>query len=64
MHETHTGANVAEVLKTATEEWASLKKLIVLVTDNASNMVVAAQVGGYLYVKCFAHTRAARLIEF
>ena len=56
MHESHTGANVAEVLKTATEEWGISNKPIVLVTDNASNMVVAAQVGGYLHVKCFAHT--------
>lgn len=36
----HTGANVAEVLKTATEEWGIANKQIVLVTDNASNMVV------------------------
>lgn len=27
-----------------------------LVTDNASNTVVAAQMGNFLYVKCYAHT--------
>ena len=44
------------MLKTETEEWGIANKQIVLVTDNASNMVVAVQVGGYLHVKCFAHT--------
>ena len=33
MHESHTGANVAVVLKTATEEWGIANKQIVLVTD-------------------------------
>lgn len=54
MHESHTGASVAELMKTATEERGIANKQIVLVTDDASNMVVAAQVGGYLHVKCFA----------
>lgn len=39
--ESHTGANTAELLKKEAEEWQIIKKDIVLVTDNASSMVVA-----------------------
>lgn len=56
MTESHTGANVAELLQKVAEEWQITKKDLVLVTDNASNMVVAAQLGNFLHVKCYAHT--------
>ncbi|XP_072568141.1 E3 SUMO-protein ligase ZBED1-like isoform X2 [Paramormyrops kingsleyae] len=55
MHESHTGSNIAELLKTALEEWDIKWKDPVVVTDNASNMTVAAQLAGMLHVKCFAH---------
>lgn len=38
------------------EEWQLSDKDVVLVTDNASNMSVAAQVVRFLHVKCLAHT--------
>ena len=56
MYESHTGANVADLLKKVASEWHLNDNDLVLVTDNASNMVVAAQLGGFVHVKCFAHT--------
>lgn len=38
------------------EEWQLSEKDVVLVTDNASNMIVAAQVRKFPHLKCFAHT--------
>ncbi|XP_065096446.2 E3 SUMO-protein ligase ZBED1-like [Paramisgurnus dabryanus] len=56
VNESHTGANIAELLKNVTEEWQITKKDLVLVTDNASNMAVAAELCKFLHVKCYAHT--------
>ncbi|KAK0153298.1 Zinc finger BED domain-containing protein 1 [Merluccius polli] len=56
MSESHTGANVAELLKLAAAEWQISDKDLVLVTDNASNMVVAAQKANFVHLKCYAHT--------
>ncbi|KAK7909747.1 hypothetical protein WMY93_014431 [Mugilogobius chulae] len=47
MHETHTGANIADVLKAAVDEWSLDPKKPVFVTDNASNMCVAVDLAGY-----------------
>ncbi|KAK7919245.1 hypothetical protein WMY93_010529 [Mugilogobius chulae] len=55
MHETHTGANIADVLKAAVDEWSLDPKKPVFVTDNASNMCVAVDLAGYKHVRCFAH---------
>ena len=49
MYESHTGANVADLLKRVAEEWHLND--VVLVTDNAANMVVAAQLGGLVHVR-------------
>lgn len=56
MHESHTSSNIAELLKRAFEEWDITSKDPAIVTDNASNMTIAAQLGGMLHLKCFAHT--------
>ncbi|XP_070400355.1 E3 SUMO-protein ligase ZBED1-like isoform X1 [Nothobranchius furzeri] len=56
MSESHTGANVGELLEKATAEWQISDKDLVLVTDNASNMVVADQKTKYVHLKCYAHT--------
>ncbi|KAK0145636.1 Zinc finger BED domain-containing protein 1 [Merluccius polli] len=56
MYESHTGANVADLLKKVASEWHLNDNDLVLVTDNASNMVVAAKLGGFVHVKCYAHT--------
>ncbi|CAI5682133.1 unnamed protein product [Oreochromis niloticus] len=56
LHESHTGANIANLLQNAAQEWGIADKNLVVVTDNASNMTIASQLAGYLHVKCFAHT--------
>lgn len=56
MFESHTGANVAELLQEVAEEWQCTSKDLVLVTDNAANMVVAAHLGNFLHMRCYAHT--------
>lgn len=52
----HTGAHLAELLSYVVEEWQLSDKDVVLLTDNASNMIAAAQIGTFPHVKCFAHT--------
>uniref|UniRef100_A0A8C4EH42 Zinc finger BED domain-containing protein 1 n=1 Tax=Dicentrarchus labrax TaxID=13489 RepID=A0A8C4EH42_DICLA len=54
--ESHTGAHLAELLSKVLQEWQITDKNVALVSDNASNMVVAAQVGKFPHVRCFAHT--------
>ncbi|XP_016355543.1 zinc finger BED domain-containing protein 1 [Sinocyclocheilus anshuiensis] len=59
LFETHTGANIAEVLKSAVSEWGLQKasRGIAVVTDNARNMDVAVREAGLApHVRCFAHT--------
>ncbi|XP_048859191.1 E3 SUMO-protein ligase ZBED1-like [Brienomyrus brachyistius] len=59
LSESHTGANIAEVLKSAVNEW-ELDKIstnIAAVTDNASNMRVAVNEAKLSpHIRCFAHT--------
>ncbi len=54
-YESHTGAHLAKLLSHVVEEWQLSDKDLVLVTDNASNMSVVAQVGKFSHVKCFVH---------
>ncbi|XP_065103982.2 E3 SUMO-protein ligase ZBED1-like [Paramisgurnus dabryanus] len=58
-YESHTGANIAEVLQAAVTDW-NLRKpnhAIAIVTDNARNMDVAVREAGFEpHIKCFAHT--------
>lgn len=56
MAESHTGVNVASILVEAIEEWG-LPADPAIVTDNASNMTVAAKEAGLtIHIGCFAHT--------
>ena len=55
MSESHTGANMAEVIRNATVEWKLTGKDPAVVTDNASNMTVAVELIGYQHIWCFAH---------
>ncbi|XP_048017725.1 E3 SUMO-protein ligase ZBED1-like [Megalobrama amblycephala] len=55
MNDSHTGAHMAEVLKTAVDEWKLTEKEPAVVTDNAANMSVAVEIAGYPHVRCFAH---------
>uniref|UniRef100_A0A667X1D9 BED-type domain-containing protein n=1 Tax=Myripristis murdjan TaxID=586833 RepID=A0A667X1D9_9TELE len=56
MDDSHTGANMCEFLKTVADEWGLDKNDLVLVTDNASNMNLAAELGNFVHVRCYAHT--------
>lgn len=56
LNERNMGANVAELLSNAVNEWKTANKDIVLVTDNTSNMVVAAELGHFVHLKGCAHT--------
>lgn len=56
MHESHTGSNIADLLKRAMKEWGIKDKDPAIVTNNASNMTIAEELAGIMYFKCFAHT--------
>ncbi|XP_038133614.1 E3 SUMO-protein ligase ZBED1-like [Cyprinodon tularosa] len=56
LFESHTGTNIAQVLRAALEEWDLTDKDPAIVTDNASNMNIAAQLANVLRFRCFAHT--------
>ena len=51
MDDSHTSANMCEFLKAMADEWGTEKHDLVLVTDNASNMSLAAELGNFLLVK-------------
>ena len=52
----HTGSNIAELLKAAVTEW-NLPPDPPLVTENASNMLAAAnEFGTSIHIGCYAHT--------
>ena len=56
MPDSHTGVNIAAVLTESTEEWC-LKSHPSLVSENASNMIVAGrEFETELHVAWFAHT--------
>lgn len=56
MHEAHTGVNMADLLQKVVTEWGMTGKVDAIVTDNASNMIVAVNLAGLLHIKCYAHT--------
>ncbi|XP_048036276.1 E3 SUMO-protein ligase ZBED1-like [Megalobrama amblycephala] len=56
VYESHTGAHMARLLLDVVEEWQLTDKSVVLVTDNAANMISAAEIGKFPHEKCFAHT--------
>uniref|UniRef100_A0A8C1U7M1 BED-type domain-containing protein n=1 Tax=Cyprinus carpio TaxID=7962 RepID=A0A8C1U7M1_CYPCA len=56
MYDSHTGENIAALLKEAVAEWRLNIKDPVLVTDNAANMHVAAELAGMSHIRCFAHS--------
>ena len=57
LSDSHTGINIAQVLLEAGREWRFADKDSALVSDNASNMTVAAAETKYSkHIKCLAHT--------
>ena len=59
MNEAHTASNIADMFRAAIEEWRLARPAGVqpMVTDNASNVVLAAREAEFEpHVRCFAHT--------
>ena len=55
MTERHTGVNIGTTINQICEEFSVGRKLAII-TDNASNMSIAAAECDALHVTCFAHT--------
>ena len=56
MPEDHTGCNIAHGLREALLEWGLNEgKLVCITTDNAANMILAAEVNGWRRLQCFGH---------
>ncbi|CAH2101073.1 unnamed protein product [Euphydryas editha] len=53
---THTGENIAQAISSAICEWNLTGKINFFVTDNAPNMLNAANILGYPHYGCYAHT--------
>ena len=56
MRDSQTGEHIAALLNEAVTEWGLDGKDPVVVTDNASNMTVAARLAGLTHIQCFAHS--------
>ncbi|XP_056414792.1 E3 SUMO-protein ligase ZBED1-like isoform X2 [Hyla sarda] len=55
-YDSHTGENIAGLLRGALDEWGLTAKDPVVVTDNAANMAVAARLAQVSHIQCFAHS--------
>nr|XP_055041440.1 E3 SUMO-protein ligase ZBED1-like [Misgurnus anguillicaudatus] len=56
MHESHTAVNVNAMFHSVANEWELTISDLVIVTDNAANMLAAAQIDNLAHITCFAHT--------
>uniref|UniRef100_A0A672JRG1 BED-type domain-containing protein n=1 Tax=Salarias fasciatus TaxID=181472 RepID=A0A672JRG1_SALFA len=56
MHESHTVANVNAMFHSVANEWKLTVSELVIVTDNAANMLAATQIDNLAHITCFAHT--------
>uniref|UniRef100_A0A8C9XH09 BED-type domain-containing protein n=1 Tax=Sander lucioperca TaxID=283035 RepID=A0A8C9XH09_SANLU len=56
MHESHTAVNVNAMFHSVANEWELTVSDLVIVTDNAANMLAAAQIDNLAHITCFAHT--------
>jgi len=55
--ESHTAQNVADRLIAIARDWNIFEKVVMLVTDNAANMIAAARlIPTWRHYPCFAHT--------
>ena len=52
----HTAEHIADALLKVAENWDISSKVVAIVTDNASNIVAAVRITGWVHVPCFAHT--------
>ncbi len=54
--DSHTAEVLATELMKITEEWGITRKVVCVITDNASNIVAAVRLNGWKHLPCFAHT--------
>ena len=54
--ERHYSSNIAELCKQFARDWDITKKIQVLVTDNARNMISAVKQTGFALIPCLAHS--------
>ncbi|RMX57763.1 hypothetical protein pdam_00023626 [Pocillopora damicornis] len=52
----HTTEHIAASFPKVAEEWGVSRKVVAMVTDNATNIVAAVRHTGWTHVPCFAHT--------
>ena len=52
----HTAEHIAASFPKVAEEWGVSRKVVAMVTDNATNIVAAVRHTGWTHVPCFAHT--------
>ncbi|XP_028414611.1 zinc finger BED domain-containing protein 4-like [Dendronephthya gigantea] len=52
----HTAQHIADALLQVADNWNISTKVVAIVTDNASNIVAAVKITGWIHVPCFAHT--------
>ena len=52
----HTAEHIAASFPKVAEEWGISRKVVAMVTDNATNIVAAVRHTGWTHVPCFAHT--------
>lgn len=55
-YEKHTSENLARELLTVTKEWGLERKIILAVSENASNIKGAIAITGWKFLRCYAHT--------
>ena len=54
--ERHYSANIAELYNQFAKDWDITKKVKVLVTDNAQNMVSVVKQTGFAHIPCLAYS--------
>ena len=54
--ERHYSANIVELYTQFAKDWDIRKKIQVLVTGNAQNMVLAVKQTGFAHIPCLAHS--------
>ena len=54
--ERHTQENLKQELTRITKEWKIEDKVVLIVTDNAANIVNAVKLAKFKHLPCYAHT--------
>lgn len=58
----HTADNIKNTMMRIIQDWNLKEKVLIIVTDNASNMKSSVEKMGYKHMGCYAHTFLRRTI--